>query len=89
MFVVYIIENESSRVYVGQTNDFESRLAQHNDKLRKSWASRRGPWKVIFTRSFDSRKEAMACERYLKSLKDKDAMFKQIAGWRSSISGGS
>ena len=89
MLVLYILENKSSRIYIGQTNDINRRLTQHNDPLRKSWASKYGPWKVIFTKSFKSRKEAVECERYLKSLKDRGSVFKQIAGWRSSTSTGS
>ena len=89
MFIVYILENKLSRIYIGQTNDFERRLAQHNDPVRNSWASRRGPWKIVSTNLFSSRKEAMACEKYLKSIKNRDKLLKHIAGWRSSTSTGS
>lgn len=92
MFVVYVIENPDSRIYIGQTNDLERRIAQHNDPLKKSWASKRGPWKVVFTKNFSSRSEAMRCERYLKSLKNKGKLLelvKYIAGWRKSTSTGS
>ena len=89
MFVLYILENKSSRIYIGQTNDLDRRLIQHNDPLRKAWTSRWGPWKVVFTKDFGSRREAMAHEKYLKSLKDRDTVLKQIAGWRSSTSTGS
>ncbi|HEY4483333.1 MAG TPA: GIY-YIG nuclease family protein [Candidatus Paceibacterota bacterium] len=89
MFTVYVIENSSGKVYVGYTNDIERRFDQHNDPARESWASRRGPWKLIYREEHKSRAEAMKAERYLKSFKNKDTMANYIAGWRKSTSQGS
>ena len=80
MFVVYLIQNRQGKIYIGQTNNLNERLSQHNDPLRKSWASRRGPWKEIFTKDFISRREAVNCERYLKSLKNREKLLEYISG---------
>lgn len=89
MFVVYVLENKQSNHYIGHTNDLERRLSQHNNPLSKSWTSSRGPWKVLETKSFSERSEAVRCERYLKSLKNKIKLLEYIAGWRKSTSTGS
>ena len=66
MFVVYAIEcSSSNRVYIGQTQNFENRLALHNNGDVKS-TSNNGPWCLIALESFDLRNEARWCETLLK-----------------------
>ena len=70
-FWVYVIRSETTgRLYAGQTNDLVGRLRQHNDPgtNRSQHTKRnRGPWFLIYTEEFPSRREAMARERFLKS----------------------
>lgn len=73
MYIVYILQSTSSGVfYIGQTNNLERRLEQHNDASKKSWASKHGPWRIFYTETFSTRLEAMRRERYLKSLKSRE-----------------
>ncbi len=81
-FSVYILANEKGNFYIGQTNDLERRLVQHNDVEKSSWAAQRGPWRMIYTEAFDSRAEAMKKEKALKSLKNKDKIKAYIEGAR-------
>jgi putative endonuclease len=68
-FFCYVLESESSsRLYIGQTNDLEDRIRRHNAGLNLS-TKNRGPWRLLHAKSFSTRMEAVAYERYLKSLK--------------------
>ncbi|MBI2115729.1 MAG: GIY-YIG nuclease family protein [candidate division NC10 bacterium] len=70
-FWIYVIRSETSGgLYVGQTNDLEGRLHQHNepDSARSLYTRRNpGPWTLAHAEEFSSRREAMARERFLKS----------------------
>ncbi|NLF40947.1 GIY-YIG nuclease family protein [bacterium] len=70
-FVVYILQSQSTgETYVGQTNDIDRRLAQHNDpEFRGTLHTKRrqGPWKLLHQEEFMSRSDAMRRERWLKS----------------------
>jgi len=91
--LIYILENLAGQLYIqlyiGQTNDLQRRLNQHNDTARSGWTANRGPWKIIFSESAFTRVEGMKKERYLKSLKNKARIRAYIAGWRKSTSQGS
>ena len=70
-FYVYILRSESSgKTYVGQTSDLERRVAQHNDPdftLTLYTKRNKGPWRLIHSEEYPSRKEAIDREKYLKS----------------------
>lgn len=81
MFIVYILRTSSDTLYIGQTNNLEKRLAEHQNKKGRG---------AKYTRSFDSvelvyieeyatRREALRREWELKKWprKKKDAL---IAG---------
>src|SRR4051812_39616149 len=84
-FVVYIVANAADTLYIGHTNDIARRLNEHNDVTRVSWASRRGPWRIIHTELCTTRSEATKKERTLKSLKSKDKLKEYIAEVGRSI----
>ena len=69
MFCVYVIYNkEASKYYVGQTEDIDIRLRQHNDHTFKSYTARfPGEWKLIHRVSVATRSEALKREKGLKS----------------------
>jgi putative endonuclease len=70
-FCVYIIESiELSTYYIGQTSNITDRLERHNNGESISTKSKR-PWKLLFTKEFETRSQAVKFERYLKSLKNK------------------
>lgn len=71
MFTVYIIQNEKGKRYIGQTRDLTDRLSMHNSiDLCKAKFHRttfnKGPWQVIFKKEFETRKEAVTFEKFLK-----------------------
>ncbi|MCI0473508.1 MAG: GIY-YIG nuclease family protein [Ignavibacteria bacterium] len=78
MFCTYILESsKTGEFYIGQTNNIQSRIAQHNSGLSK--ATKHGmPWKLIYVESFITRSEAIRRERYLKRLKSRKANKKTL-----------
>ncbi len=87
MYTVYIIESESTgRWYYGHTDDLADRLLRHNGDRSKATKGR-GPWRVVATKEFSSRGEAMAFEQLLKRFKRKDLALQRIHGaLRSPVS---
>jgi predicted GIY-YIG superfamily endonuclease len=67
-YVVYILRNSASRLYIGLTDDLERRLGQHNSGVSR-WAGSRGPWTVIWHSQPLSLKEARKLENLLKRQK--------------------
>ena len=69
MFYVYIIESESTGLlYVGQTEEPEKHLSDHN-RGGSPYTKGRGPWRSIYLQEFETRSEALACEKKFKSWK--------------------
>jgi putative endonuclease len=68
---VYVIRSTScGQVYVGQTQNLDKRLREHNDsQCFSSRFTKRypGPWMLIHQETYETRSEAMRRERWLKS----------------------
>jgi putative endonuclease len=84
MFTVYIIRSSSSsKYYIGQTNNLEHRLIQHNSGYSK--ATKSGiPWELVFDKEFDSRSEAYQYEQKIKKMKSKKYLEELISVGRAS-----
>ena len=72
-FYTYILQSESTgQIYIGQTNDLDRRLLEHNDPdFKGTYHTKRriGPWSIIYFEEYSSRSEAMCREKELKSGK--------------------
>lgn len=68
MFYVYILESlvDSTKFYVGYTNDLKERLESHNAG-KSIHTNKFKPWKVKTYIAFDDEVRAMAFESYLKT----------------------
>jgi len=89
-FVYILYSNNFNKYYIGQTNNLEKRIKQHNENEEfNSFTKKYRPWILIYKESCESKSNALKLEKYLKSLKNKERIRQYIAGWRSSISGGS
>jgi len=66
--IVYVIRSEAdtSRQYVGITNDVWARLQWHNEGPSGHTFTGR-PWSLIVAMEFSSERDAVAFEKYLKS----------------------
>lgn len=70
MFYVYLIQsNLDNSYYIGQTNNLEKRLLDHNEGLSK-YTSRKRPWKMVYYEEFETRTEAIRRERFLKQQRN-------------------
>ena len=70
-FWVYVLVSESTcRRYIGQTQDLNRRLTEHNtpDHNPRKFTSRNtGPWRLVYSEEHATRSAAMQRERWLKS----------------------
>ncbi len=65
---VYVIQSETGQSYIGQTENLEKRLQQHN--LGKSgYTKRYKNWRLVYSEEFSTRKESMLREAELKTSK--------------------
>jgi len=67
MYRVYVLKSKSAKKsYVGHTNDLQRRLNEHNSG-KASFTKTYTPWELVHKESFQSRKEAIEQEKFLKS----------------------
>lgn len=81
LFHVYILRNPFDEIYIGQTNDLECRLVQHNDSISRGtlYTKRHsGPWTLIHSEEFPAKAEAMRRERQLKSSRGRAGIREQF-----------
>ncbi len=72
MYNVYAIKSTiKNYIYVGLTNNLEKRFYQHNSGKEKTTRPYI-PFVVIYTKNFETRKEARTHEKYLKSCCGKE-----------------
>ena len=64
---VYVLEDEAGRRYVGSTGRSpQLRLAEHNAGLNR-WTRAHRPWRLLYWETYDSKRLALARERFLKT----------------------
>ena len=67
MFYVYVLYSDThEKHYTGYTSDLEMRIKSHNE-LGSDWTKKYRPWKVIYTKEFETKADAMKYESWLKS----------------------
>ena len=72
MYFVYILQSvHDKRRYIGQTDNLERRLIEHNTG-RSPYTKGRGPWVLIYWEEFETRTEAIIREHFLKSGKGRE-----------------
>ena len=65
-FFVYMLKCRDGSYYIGHTDDIEKRIAEHNDGSIKCYTQSRLPVKVVYTKDFATRDEALIAERQIK-----------------------
>jgi putative endonuclease len=69
MFYLYIIYSAKlDKYYINYTENVEIRLQQHNSGI-SNFTSKASDWVCLYHEIFNTREEAMARERYMKSMK--------------------
>jgi putative endonuclease len=68
MYYTYIIHSDKSDVYYkGVTEDPLRRLWEHNNNKSRFTAGK-GPWVLVYTKTFETKKQALIEEKRIKSL---------------------
>ena len=71
-FTVYILFSvQFNKHYTGFTSNIQARLQSHNE-LGHDWTAKYRPWKIIFTKDFETKTEALAYEKWLKTGAGRD-----------------
>ncbi|MBI4407654.1 MAG: GIY-YIG nuclease family protein [Candidatus Kerfeldbacteria bacterium] len=66
-YYVYVLRSQKSGYrYIGQTNDLQKRLTEHNAGLTAATRNQK-PYSLEYSEVYKTRKEAMQRERFLKS----------------------
>jgi putative endonuclease len=67
-YFVYILNTSSNTLYIGQTNNIEKRLKEHQNKTSKSAKYIRyfTSFKLVYSEKYTTRREAMQREIQLK-----------------------
>ncbi|PJE50419.1 MAG: endonuclease [Candidatus Yanofskybacteria bacterium CG10_big_fil_rev_8_21_14_0_10_36_16] len=73
-YFTYVLKScKNNHLYVGSTGDLIKRILFHNSGKAKSTKGYR-PWKFIKSYQFNSRKEAVRYERFLKTGQQKEKL---------------
>ncbi len=68
MFTVYVLYSEKfNKHYTGYTSDLEDRLTSHNHLATKGYSTKFRPWSLIFSKTFETKSEALKYEAWLKT----------------------
>lgn len=68
MNFTYIVECRDGTLYTGWTNDLERRIREHNGERGAKYTRNRGPVKLVFYESFETKEEAMKREYAIKKM---------------------
>ena len=65
-YYIYILECADNTLYTGYTNNLENRLKAHNEGKGAKYTKSRLPVKLVYSETFDDKKEAMSREWFIK-----------------------
>ena len=81
-FLIYFVRSrKDGTFYIGQTNNIEKRIERHNKGLVKT-TKNRVPFDLVYTENYNTRREAMLREKYLKSIggvKEKKTIIERLS----------
>jgi len=72
MHYVYILKSlKNGKLYKGCTNNLKRRLKEHANG-KSEFTKQNGPWRLLYYEGFESKLDAEAEEKFLKSGKGKE-----------------
>jgi putative endonuclease len=74
-YQVYVLQNRSSKFYIGLSDDVARRIEQHNVGVSR-WTRCKGPWKLVWESECVSSSEARKLELLLKRQKGGDGFYR-------------
>jgi putative endonuclease len=80
VYYVYILQSrKNGKLYIGQTNNIDRRVEDHNTGLGGKYTRQNSPWILVHSEQHPNRVSAVRRERYLKSTRGSQEK-KQLAG---------
>ena len=79
-YFAYVLQSEEGYHYTGHTSDLELRIARHKEGTTR-YTKRGKNWRVVYSKEFSTRGEAMKHEKWLKSGVGRDWLRQNIDGW--------
>jgi len=69
-YFVYIIQSQKDfSFYIGYSKDPDTRLFKHNNS-NSGYTSNKKPWKLVYQEKFESKRDAIIRERFLKNQRN-------------------
>jgi putative endonuclease len=65
---IYIVQCADGTLYTGYTNDLENRMAAHNSGAGAKYTRGRGPVRLLYSETFETKGEALKRENQIKKL---------------------
>ena len=89
-YTVYVLYSHAyNKIYIGYSSDVSSRLVSHNTLATKGWTIKFRPWELVYTESFENKRDAMAREKALKSARGRlfirQEIIEKLHPWISSL----
>jgi len=79
MYYTYILYSKiKDKFYIGSSENTHERLKKHNNK-NKGFTNQSDDWKIIFSKAFVSRNEALLFERKIKNWKSRKMIMKLVS----------
>ncbi len=79
MYYTYVLYSKKyNKIYIGYTSNLEKRFLSHNELSHKGYTRKFRPWIIAFYEVFNSKKEAMEREKFLKSGKGRELVRNKI-----------
>jgi len=88
VFFVYAIECENGSYYIGQTDNLPERWQRHISGRGAEWTKKHKPVRIAYYEEFDTREEALAREKELKTTNGRRWLKKAIADGQARQAGG-
>jgi putative endonuclease len=70
VYYVYILQSrKTGKLYIGQTNNLERRIEDHNAGIGGKYTQQNGPWVLVHSEKHPDRISAVRREQFLKSTR--------------------
>ncbi|WP_102273324.1 GIY-YIG nuclease family protein [Cytobacillus massiliigabonensis] len=79
----YVLHCKDNSLYAGYTNNLDRRVKLHNEGKGAKYTRGRGPVKLVFSKSYDNKSEALKAEYEFKQWsrkKKEDFLVKESGG---------
>ena len=70
----YVLSCKDGSLYAGYTNDLQRRVRLHNEGRGAKYTRGRGPVKLIFSKTYPTKSEALKAEYAFKQLERKEKL---------------